>query len=270
MTKIPQTGLVFGVKIASIDMEGVIKSIEHVVHGSWQKAPQRRPFWIVTAYSETLLRTLQDPSFGQVIGQADMVVPDGIAVLMAQDYLARRSGNPIMDIWVGLTTGGRGSLGKLGERVVGVDLVKRLLEKKEFKILLVGGWNGVADRLANRYKAEFLAGPQDILALTSVENDKLVTDINAKHADVVLVAFGQFKQEAWIAQNVDRLKAKVIIGVGSSFDELMREGVWAHPTPTWISKMGLKWLWRAMNDPKHWRRVWRAVVVFPWRVFTSR
>jgi N-acetylglucosaminyldiphosphoundecaprenol N-acetyl-beta-D-mannosaminyltransferase len=34
-----------------------------------------------------------------------------------------------------------------------------------------------------------------------------------------------------------------------------------------MEKMGLKWLWRLVIEPGRWRRIWKAVVVFPWMVF---
>jgi N-acetylglucosaminyldiphosphoundecaprenol N-acetyl-beta-D-mannosaminyltransferase len=82
----------------------------------------------------------------------------------------------------------------------------------------------------------------------------------------LFVAYGPGKQEKWVWQNKRRLKAKVAIGVGGTFDEVLGK----FPTaPAWMEKRGLKWLQRLVVDPKRWRRIINAVIIFPWMVFKN-
>jgi len=80
------------------------------------------------------------------------------------------------------------------------------------------------------------------------------------------VAYGPKVQEKWIYENKRKLKAKVAIGLGGTFDEVLGEFPKA---PAWMEKRGLKALWRLWVQPKRLPRVWRGLVVFPWKVFKS-
>jgi len=135
-------------------------------------------------------------------------------------------------------------------------MFRGLLADKQYKKFLFGGFNGVAGRLAAKYGCGW-----------SEEDDQVVDKINEYGPDILFVALGRFKQEIWIANNLGRLKVKLVMGVGSAFDEVAGEGVWRRPVPGWVSKAGLKWLWRVMGEPKHLVRAWRAFPVFPLKVF---
>jgi N-acetylglucosaminyldiphosphoundecaprenol N-acetyl-beta-D-mannosaminyltransferase len=161
--------------------------------------------------------------------------------------------------------------------VVGVKLAQELLQlsgKKGWKVYLLGGLSGTAKKLAGKYKS--VIGYDEgynnikIQKTNSQINDEIVNKINKLMPDILLVGLGRFEQEKWIAKNLKSLKAKVVMGVGSGFDELAGIGPWAAHAPEWVDRMGLKWLWRAVKDPKHIRRAWNAFPVFAWKVFRSR
>ncbi len=78
---------------------------------------------------------------------------------------------------------------------------------------------------------------------------------------VLLVAFGHPRQESWIASHRnDFADLRAVVGVGGTFN------FWAgriKRAPAWMRTIGLEWLWRLSQEPKRWRRIWNAVVVFP-------
>ena len=76
----------------------------------------------------------------------------------------------------------------------------------------------------------------------------MVKEINEFKPELLFVGFGHKKQEKWIADNLDKLKIKVAMGVGGSFDYLVKPWLRA---PKMIQKMGFEWLWRLMLQP--WR-----------------
>jgi len=55
---------------------------------------------------------------------------------------------------------------------------------------------------------------------TKDEEEEIIRQINDSNTDVLLVALGAPKQEKWIHANKEKLKVKVCIGVGGTFDVL--------------------------------------------------
>ena len=205
----------------------------------------------------------KDPQFKNVVGGADLVVADGVSVLAAMDFVKVKKTNVVRDFQRGLKVGTKILQGEFSGRIVGVKLFKRILEARKYKIFLLGGWNGVAVRLAKRYGCAYDSGVVNLRSMTEAENAKMVAAVNKTQPDVLFVGMGRFKQEKWIAKNLDKLKCKVVVGVVSAFDEV--DQGWQ--VPSWVERMGLKWLWRVFVDPKHIVRAWNAFPVFAWKVF---
>jgi N-acetylglucosaminyldiphosphoundecaprenol N-acetyl-beta-D-mannosaminyltransferase len=229
---------------------------------------------IVTIYSEFLLRAEKDKEFRRAIEKADLVVPDGVGVLAAMEY-GKDSGQARMTnkLMSGLRVGLKGLRGELGEPVTGVWLFEelvRLAAKNGWKVFLLGGFGDTAERLARKLHVkgptldiEWDAGEQKVGE--SKEESRLVVErINEFKPDILCVAYGPVNQEKWIYENKKKLKAKVAIGLGGTFDEML--GLFPK-APQWMEKRGLKAVWRLVIQPKRLPRIFRAMVVFPWRVF---
>ena len=237
---------ILGVGVSSTTSTEVLS----IINDQCQMSNQRKPYLIVTAYSEFFLEAKTNPKFKLALEKADLIVPDGVSVIAALDYVQKPS------FLYGLYVGWKIISGQYyGKTVVGVDLVRKLLEDKTKKVFLLGGWNGVAETVSKKYHGAFSEDQSNIKA------------INKYKPEILLVALGRFKQEIWIAENLKKLNCKVVMGVGSSFDEIAGEGVWKYPSPNWVNKMGLKWLWRALHNPRHWPRALRASILFPWKVW---
>jgi ABC-type transporter Mla MlaB component len=65
--------------------------------------------------------------------------------------------------------------------------------------------------------------------------------------DICCVAFGNPKQEQFIARFGDHLGIPVMIGVGGSLDFLVGE---KRRAPEWMQRSGLEWLHRAATEPR--------------------
>jgi N-acetylglucosaminyldiphosphoundecaprenol N-acetyl-beta-D-mannosaminyltransferase len=239
---------ILGVGVSGTPASLVLK----IINGQCSMINHKKPYFVVTAYSEFFLEAQSNPKFKQALDKADLIVADGVSVVAAMDYVRKPS------FLYGLYVGWKIISGQYyGQTVVGVDLVQKILEDKSKKVFLLGGWNGVAKHLAKKYNAGFMIEPIDI------------KKINDYKPDILFVALGRFKQEIWIADNLEKLNCKVIMGVGSSFDELAKISGWESSAPLWINKMGLKWLWRAIHNPKHWSRALRASILFPWKIWRN-
>lgn len=227
---------IMGVGVTSTSTSSVIKIIdEQVKTGS-------KPFFIITAYSETFLE--DKDKFKKALAEANMVVADGVSVCAAIDYLR---GATAIKVALNILQN------KYANRPSGIKIFKNILESGKYRIYLTGGFNNVAERLADKYK--------NVVGWDN--GDKNTKKINAAKADILFVSLGRFKQEVWIHENLDKLNVKIVIGVGSAFDEVAEN--W--PVPKWINDMGLKWLWRITRDPRHISRALNAFPVFPLKVW---
>lgn len=92
------------------------------------------------------------------------------------------------------------------------------------------------------------------------ENSRIIERINTAAPDILLVGMGMPRQEKWILNNAQHLKAKVIMPIGGYFDYIAGHT----KTPNrFISNLGLEWLLRFCNEPI---RLFRRYMVEPWYV----
>jgi N-acetylglucosaminyldiphosphoundecaprenol N-acetyl-beta-D-mannosaminyltransferase len=232
-----------GIKLNPGGIDTVVRDLEnHLKKGkkAWQ---------VVTLYSEFVVEAAENEDFAKVVNEAEVVTVDGMGVRIALDF-AKTANLPLSMI--------RGLLGYLPRPVTGVELSKRLIDlsaKKGYVVML-------ASKLRESYaglEIESMAGEQNVGKDDKV-NEKVIKRINEYKPDVVLVAYGPVKQEMWIAKNKDKLKAKILIGVGGTFDEML--GL-VPGTPRIVDRLGLKSIWRLITEPrKRYRRAYRAWVDF--------
>lgn len=57
------------------------------------------------------------------------------------------------------------------------------------------------------------------------------------------------------------------MGVGGSFDYLTGK---LRRAPRWMRTIGLEWLWRLILQPRRFRRIWNAVIVFPMKMILGK
>jgi len=217
---------VMGLPLDSVTSEEAVKAIEGLIlsGGTHQVATANLDFW---------LNSLSNPHLHRILAGCSLVIPDGMPLVWASKLL----GTP------------------LAERVTGVDLVPRLAElsaQKGYGIYLLGGRDGVADRAANllaeRYPGVRIVGTFAPFhgELAQMDHSKILNRINAAKPDILLVAFGNPKQEKWIWMHRKRLGVPVSIGVGASFDILVGD---AKRAPRWIQRGGMEWLMRMLQEP---------------------
>ncbi len=163
----------------------------------------------------------------------------------------------------------------LPERIAGADLVPMLAEraaKEGQSIYLLGGSpeNTLRTKeiLEERNPSLRIAGlDTSFVSLADSEEsrrtDQAICDrINAVRPDLLLVAFGNPKQELWLAKNVSRLDAGVAIGIGGSFNFLAGA---VRRAPRWMQRLGLEWIYRVAQEPSRlWKRYALGLLKFGW------
>lgn len=144
------------------------------------------------------------------------------------------------------------------------DLFWSLADQKGWRVIYIGGADGVAKRAAERLAVQYpgvrieaLTGYFDSTPGGRV-NRAVLAAIKVFEPDVVMVGMGMPRQEIWIAENLHDLPHCPILPVGAAFD--YEAGV-QKAAPRWMGRIGAEWLFRLVVDP---RRLFRRYCVEPW------
>lgn len=220
---------ILGVKVDKVNIAQAVDRI-------FKMLEENKPHSIFTPNSEIILEAYKNAEFCRILNSADLLTADGIGVVYASKIL----GNPI------------------SQRAAGYDiacgLIKRIAETGH-RLYLFGGKPGIAEkakrRLEERYPFMQIVGTRNGYFKDN-ENTDIINDINSVGADIVFVCLGAPKQEKWIAQNKDRLNARVLMGIGGSLDVFAGE---VERAPDIWCKMGLEWLYRLIKEPWRFKRM---------------
>lgn len=242
--------------ILGVDFDAVTLS-EAVERGISFATDEKKQHVVVTPNPEIVLHAHAHPHFATLLNKASMSIPDGIGILWASAYKNRLL-----------------PPGKLKERVTGVDFMTHLiaaLSERNTKIFLLGAAPGVAEKVA-----EIVRKKHPSVSIVGTESSSprdedfahLKAEINESGAQVLFVAFGAPKQEEWIFAHIKQLPSvRLAVGVGGAFDFIAGKRKRA---PTIMRKIGLEWLWRLIQEPTRIKRIFNAVVKFPWVIIKNR
>ncbi len=202
----------------------------------WRRTGRRAYIALVNPHSVMTAR--RDSGMGRATDRADLVLPDGIGIILAARMLGY----------------GR------HHRVTGPALMLHIADAGRelgLRHFFYGGREGIAESLAQNLSEKYpglqVAGTfcPPFRQLSESEDQAIVDQINASRADVIWVGMGAPKQEKWMAQHIGRIKATALIGVGAAFDFHSGNMKWA---PGWVRKIGCEWAYRLLCEP---RRMWR-------------
>jgi len=234
---------------------------------------------VATAYSEFFVAALGDKAFRMALEGSDLITPDGIGPLAAISYqlAAARQTKMAGKFLVGLQTGVDILRGRVGQPVSGYWLFQALVERaadEGWSVFLLGGFGETAEKLAQKLETEktrklkvgYEGGAQTVAEMTGEANEAVIEKINRFKPDLLFVAYGPVKQEKWLAENRGKLKVGVAMGVGGTFDETL--GL-VRPAPVFMTRIGLKWFWRLLQQPQRLPRIFKAAFVFAWLVFVD-
>ncbi len=231
-------------RIFSIPIEGFSASqiISHL-----EKATE--PTWIITANPEILLTAKRNPAYAEIVKSATIRTVDGFG------------------LWLVLRLKGIKT-----HRLTGVELAEHLLQyatANNLTVTLLGGGDGVAKKAAHHTQKAYpeltltceQGGMVDEEGCEDLVGQAARSRIATTAPDILFVAFGHPKQEMWIAKHLNEFPTvKVVVGIGGTFD------FWSGTkkrAPIWMQTIGMEWLWRLIQEPQRWKRIWNAVVVFP-------
>ncbi len=146
------------------------------------------------------------------------------------------------------------------ENLNGTDFTPALLQGLQgpCSVALVGARPGVANRAA---AALARLAPRHAYHVVSdgffaPDDEAGILDALASlRPDILLVAFGNPRQERWIAERLDARHCAAAMGVGALFDFLAGE---VPRAPEAVRAARLEWAWRLAQEPG---RLWRRYVL---------
>ena len=219
---------ILGVNIDDITMEIAKRKIIEFLH-------EGKNHIICTPNAEIMMESYKDKALKNVLNSSDMVVADGAGVVLASKIL----GTP------------------LKERIAGYDLVQGIFGLKldrKIRVFLLGSHLDVAKRAVENYSE--LEGIEFVGYCSGYfkeeDEEGIIDRINELSPDILLVGLGAPKQEKWIYENRDRLKVKVSIGVGGTFDVMAKR---VKRAPKFFQDNGLEWFYRLCKQPSRFFRM---------------
>jgi N-acetylglucosaminyldiphosphoundecaprenol N-acetyl-beta-D-mannosaminyltransferase len=243
---------ILGIKIDDISLsEAIDKIADFLLRGD--------KGYITTPNPEICVKSYNNKAYRRILNNSLLSIPDGFGLKIGAKILNQKLSN--------ITTG--------------VDLcfeVIKLAEQNNYSVLILGGSQEAGERTLSLYsykypklKLKYLNGGNfDKQGISDQPN--IIEQINALKPDIIFTCLGAPKQEYFMAKNLDELNAKLMLGVGGSIDFLAMQ---IKRAPNSWRKRGLEWLWRLIQEPWRWKRIAKAVIIFPlaciyWRLTQNK
>jgi N-acetylglucosaminyldiphosphoundecaprenol N-acetyl-beta-D-mannosaminyltransferase len=173
----------------------------------------------------------KDPVLYETFRSADLLIPDGIGVVLAARLLH----------------------GAHLSRVPGVELMEnicRLAAEDGHSIFIYGSKPDVnlkaAETLKRKYPDLRIAGRSDGY-VQEHEMNGLVAKINDSKAEILFLALGSPKQEKWYASYCNQLKhVRICQGIGGTLDTIAGN---VKRAPDIWRRFSAEWLYRLLSEP---------------------
>lgn len=241
----------FDLDLFSNDRESLLISL-----ATYLKEGQK-PLIIFTPNPEQIVQAERMPEFRADLKQADILIPDGVGLVMASRLLALKN----RDV-------------AISERIPGVEVVEDLLhiaQEEGYRVLLIGGRDYDPARLPQD-NFVWTPGYEDVQQPTTAEEAAIDSILEKEKPAIVFVAFGAPYQERWVVahrQQLEKNQVKIVMTVGGAFDMLYGDLARA---PGWVRSIGLEWAYRLAQEPHRAQRQKRLplFVSMTWKEFWKK
>ncbi|MFD0750793.1 WecB/TagA/CpsF family glycosyltransferase [Mucilaginibacter calamicampi] len=185
----------------------------------------------------------RDAEFKQSLLQSDILLPDGIGIVVATKIIK----------------------GKRIKKIAGADLHKYLLEELNLvggKCFYLGSSNDTLMRIKDRITHDYPSinfgcySPPYKPVFSEEDNQIMIDKVNSFMPTVLFVGMTAPKQEKWVYEHKDQLNVNIICSIGAVFD--FYAGTIKRPNRFMI-KIGMEWMGRLSNQPK---RLWKRYVYY--------
>lgn len=220
-----------------IHLVSAARTVDHIEH--WITLREAHCRQVIVTGFHGLLEAREKPEIRQILNEAELWVPDGIAPV----WLARLRGHRNV------------------ERAPGTEIMQEFLRRsqnKNYSSYFYGDTEqtlgALCETIVQKYPGHRIAGAYSppFRPLTPLEEDAILVKINSAKPDVLWVALGMPKQDIWIHERLKRLQVPVAVGVGAAFAFVAGT---VPRCPEWMGRAGFEWVYRFMQEPKKlWRR----------------
>jgi len=211
----------------NIDLLNYKESIARIMEWGENKWPG----YVCFANVHMTIEAYMDKKFASQVNNASLVLSDGMPIVKALNFFYRIQ----------------------QDRIAGMDIMPdllRLAEINDLKVFFFGTTDELLSRIKVRTEKEF---PNlKVVGLFSPPFDRPLNDshyadmINSSGANLVFVALGCPKQEKWMAENSEKIKA-ILLGVGGAFPIYAQT---AKRAPLFMRKLSMEWFFRLMQEPR--------------------
>jgi N-acetylglucosaminyldiphosphoundecaprenol N-acetyl-beta-D-mannosaminyltransferase len=211
----------------------------------------RRPHSIFASNPEKNFTVPKDPELLSAFKNADILLPDGIGMVLAAKIL----------------------YGIRLSRIPGSEFIFDICDiaaQKGYGIFIYGASEEVnrasVDIIRKRYPNLRIAGRANGY-VADMDMPALVERINESKADILFLALGSPRQEKWFAKHKDSLKyVRVCQGIGGTLDTI---GGTVKRAPVAWCNLGLEWLYRLLSEPSRIKRQ-KILPIFALKVMLTR
>lgn len=250
-----------GIKISEVSKEQARQKVAEFLSGGQHT--------IFTPNPEMVVQAQKDSYFCEVLNAGDLNLCDGKG-LQIFTGIKRIPGVDFMLEICQLAAERGSSVYLLGS---GSDeVVKKTAEElqKQFSGLKIAGYDKgpVISENFNCHSRQS-GNPADNCLDSHLDgNDSAVIEkINQAKPDILFVAFGSPKQEKWIYENLSKMPSvKIAMGVGGSFDFISGK---VKRAPLFLRRLGLEWMYRLIQEPRRFGRIFNATVKFCYLVIKN-
>lgn len=178
--------------------------------------------------------TRYDKIFNAALKSSDILLPDGIGIVLAAKILNKKTIN----------------------KIAGADVHQYLLEQahlKSQKVFYLGASEHTLELIENKVKKEFpnitvsSFSPPYKPQFSKTESAQMLEKVNHFKPDILFVGMTAPKQEKWVHLNKNILDVQIITSIGAVFD--FYAGTVNRSSQFWIL-LGLEWLPRFLREPK--------------------
>lgn len=234
-----QSRHLFNVRIDALSTADVLRAVDEAIS-------TRKRLLIGVVNAAKLVKMKADRTLRRAVLGADLILADGMSIVWACKLLRR----------------------PLPERVAGIDLMTRMLERaneRGYRVFCLGATQEVLDEVSRQIRETY---PNAVLAgarngyYREDEEASVAEQIASATPDILLVAMTSPKKEMFLARWTPIMKVPVLHGVGGSFDVMAGK---VKRAPEAWQRWGMEWLYRVLQEPgRMWRRYLTTNSLFMW------
>ncbi len=237
-----------GTEIAAVTYEDLFELVDF-----WFQDKDVRSHHVAVINAYCAVLATRDKRLAKIYSNADLVGPDGMPFVYWLKMTRRRP----------------------CDQFDATSIVLKLAEKastRQYSFYLYGGHPDVLEQMKKKLERMFphirIVGCMSppFRPLSPAEDKAICDEINTLKPDIIFVGLGTPKQDYWIEEHITKINGAVFIPCGAVFDFF---GGRIKRAPTFISRIGLEWLYRLFS--RDFKRLWYRYTVlhalFVWYFF---